>query len=152
MIKKFANLDPFSRFILKGTIKTGCKAAKISCPSCQRLVVGLKLTDRFHCSQCGIQITPKPAEGEFTQSLPYFLVPDDIKELVGAKPTSLTVVPAYTSLDRTIPNSYTRYTKDGRILCTGGGRRSMGDVHGKRTLRLCGPSNAGNTGRISGVD
>jgi hypothetical protein len=121
MIKKFANIDPFSRFILKGTIKAGCKAVKTACPNCQRMAVGLKLTDKFYCSKCGRQITPKSGEGEFTQSLPYFLVPDDIKEVVGTKPERLTIVPAYASLERTIPNSYARYTRDGRILCTGDG-------------------------------
>ncbi len=121
MIKKFADIDPFSRFILKGTVKVGCRAIKGMCPTCKRLAIGLKEGDIFHCSRCHSQITPKPGEGEFTQSLPYFLIPQDIKEILGAKPTSLTVVPAYTNLDRTIPNSYARYTRERRLLCTGDG-------------------------------
>jgi hypothetical protein len=121
MIKKFADIDPFSRFILKGTVKVGCRAIKGMCPTCKRPVIGLKEGDIFHCSRCHTQITPKPGEGEFTQSLPYFLIPEDIKEILGAKPTSLTVVPAYTNLDRTIPNSYARYTRERRLFCTGDG-------------------------------
>ena len=58
---------------------------------------------------------------EYMTSLPYFVVPDNTKDIIGEKPKKLMVIPAYNSINRTIPNSYARYTQNGAIYCTGDG-------------------------------
>lgn len=123
MIKTIANLDPTNSFRVKGTISIGCRAVKAMCKVCGGKVIGLKLNETSYvCSKCDSIVEPIANERQFTCSLPYFLVPDEIKEAVGnARPTELQVVPAYASLERTIPNSYAYYTQNGSIYCTGNG-------------------------------
>lgn len=122
MIKKFFELDPTDSFKAKGTIKVGCHAVRCNCTECSGRVIGLKMPgDIYICSRCGKNVVPISGEKEFTTSLPYFIVPDDIKGITGEKPERLKIIPAFRSISRTIPNSYARYAQNGAIFCTGDG-------------------------------
>lgn len=123
MIKAIAELDPTSNFRVKGSVSIGCRAVKAMCKVCGGKVIGLKLLEESYlCSECDNPVEPIRGEAQFTCSLPYFVVPDEIKEALGdAKPKELEVVPAYSSLERTIPNSYAYFTQSGAIYCTGNG-------------------------------
>ena len=89
-----------------------------SCPTCKKEVIGLFLNTGWHCAVCNSEVKPYSNTREYTQSLPYFLVPDDIKGAMGDKPTSIKVIPAFSSLQRVIPNSYAFYTESGTLYCT----------------------------------
>jgi len=134
MINTIAKLDPTNNFRVKGTINIGCRAIKAMCHKCGK-VVGYKLQENgYICSKCNNPVEPIAGEQQFVCSLPYFVVPDEVKEILcNPKPTELTIVPAYTSLERTIPNSYAYYTQSGSIYCTGNGesaRRYSKDMRG----------------------
>ena len=45
-------------------------------------------------------------------------MPDNIKAVIGEKPTSIKVIPAFSSMKRTIPNSYAFYTESNTLYCT----------------------------------
>ncbi|HQP51872.1 MAG TPA: hypothetical protein PLA06_06820 [Syntrophorhabdaceae bacterium] len=122
MIKKFSELDPTESFKVKDTIKVGCHAVKCYCSQCGGKTIGLKMPGNIYtCSKCDKNVVPISGENEFTTSLPYFVVPDSIKNVIGEKPEKLIIIPAYSSINRTIPNSYARYAQNGAIYCTGDG-------------------------------
>ncbi len=136
MIDKFSNMDHTEQFTLRGLVRAGCRAKKAFCSRCKKDVVGLFMNGRCLCAHCGGEVSPRAGEREFTQSLPYFVVPDDIKETIGEKPASLKVVPAFKNINKTIPNSYAFYTEGGTLFCTCDG------VTGKRfdrTKKQMGP-------------
>jgi len=118
MIDKFSKMDHTENFTLRGLVRVGCKAKKAFCPRCKKDVIGLFINGRCHCANCNTEATPRAGEKEYTQSLPYFLIPDDIKEIVGEKPLNLKVVPAFADINKTIPNSYAFYTESGTLYCT----------------------------------
>ncbi len=122
MIKKFCDIDLSDSFRVKGSIRFGCHAVRCYCSGCGERAIGLKMPgDMYVCSKCGKNVVPIKGEREFTTSLPYFVVPEDIKSVVGNKPERLRVVPAFRSINRVIPNSYARYSQNGTIFCTGDG-------------------------------
>ena len=122
MIKKFNEFDPTESFKVNDTIKVGCHAIRCYCSQCGEKTVGLKMPgDIYTCSKCGKKVVPMSGEKEYMTSLPYFVVPDNTKDIIGEKPKKLMVIPAYNSINRTIPNSYARYTQNGAIYCTGDG-------------------------------
>lgn len=118
VIEKFRNS---AKFNVRGKINLGYKVIKGSCVPCKKSVVALKKGDVFFCPQCGGEVTPAQGEKEFTQSTPYFVLPDELKEILGERPVSLRVVPAYREIEKTFPSSYVRFTKGHKIFCTGNG-------------------------------
>jgi hypothetical protein len=121
MIAEFANAD---RCKVKGRIGLGFKVIKAACNSCKKNVTALKVDEEhYSCPICKGVASPLQGEREFTQSTPYFVLPKDIAALgvFPEKPVSLRVIPAYRELERTIPNSYAKFTSSGTIFCSGDG-------------------------------
>ncbi len=123
MIKKFKdNVD----FKPKGKIGVGCKAAKAYCSACKKNVHALKLDEHFYCQVCNAVLVPAQGAGEFPKMLPFFVVPVDLRGVLGDRPTSLKVIPASKSIDRTFPNCYAKWGKGSRLpLCLGDGENAV---------------------------
>ena len=128
-----AQFENTMKFDVKGKIKAGCKCIKAKCPSCMKDVIALKLHDHFECPDCGGSVTTIAGAREFTKATPYFVVPQELEPVLGDKPTSLKVVPAYPDIAKTFPTSYAKFTQAGKIFCTGNGETAKRWDAGKRS-------------------
>lgn len=125
---------------MRGTVQSGCKAKKAHCPVCQKTTLGLFYDNVYTCSVCQGEVYPDQREKQQLKSLSYFMVPEDIREIIGKKPQTLNVIPAHRELHRVIPNSYAYYTKDGALYCAGDGVVSERyDPNSRQTVKHDGP-------------
>ena len=129
-IAQFSNA---MKFDVKGKIKAGCKCIKAKCPLCKKEVVALKLHDHFECPDCAGSVTPLAGAREFTKATPYFVLPQELASILGDKPVSLKVIPAYPEIEKTFPTSYAKFTQAGKIFCTGNGETAKRWDAGKRS-------------------
>ena len=118
-------LSEVSRVNVKGKISLGYKVIKAKCGKCGS-VIARKTDDRgsYTCMKCDSpRATPIQGEREFTQSTPYFVLPEELKAKLGNRPKSIKVIPAYKELARVFPNSLAFYV-NGKIFCSGDGEKA----------------------------
>lgn len=102
---------------VKGKIKAGYYAVNAFCPACKKPITAIKPYEKFICPSCSSESTVGTSKTPWPVSTDYFIVPEDIKQVIGDKPKVLRVVPAYKEIYRTCRIKYAKKGKNGNIIC-----------------------------------
>jgi hypothetical protein len=123
MIKKLKDNVTFPAV---GKIAIGCKVKKALCPSCKKEVHSLKLDDGWYCQVCNTLVSPPAGGQEFQKMLPFFVLPKELKGVLGDRPASLKVIPISRDINKSFPNGYAKWGKSrkGGPLCSGDGEKA----------------------------
>jgi predicted RNA-binding Zn-ribbon protein involved in translation (DUF1610 family) len=107
-----------ARLPIKGKIKTGCYALAAFCQSCGKNILAMKLYEKYECPACGKPVAVDASKTPRIISVDYFIVPPDIKTIVGEQPKILRVIPAYKEISNVCKIYYAKTIKGGRIACS----------------------------------
>ena len=113
------------RVTIRDTIRMGCKSVEAYCASCNKKVYAWILDGKGICPTCQGHVTLNAAAQQKPAVLPFFYIPKEYRSILGDSPSTLSVIPAYQTLEQIIPHGFARFCKGVKLpICVGDGKQA----------------------------